>query len=110
MKLHSEELDGWTSIQLAGNLDAGSAGETQRGLLPMLTGTARSYVFEMDGVPVIDSAGLAVLVKMFREIKSRGGQMVLSGVQREPMRVFHLTRLDRIFPIHPTADSARAAA
>jgi anti-anti-sigma regulatory factor len=36
--------------------------------------------------------------------------MTLINVQREPMRVFHLTRLDRIFAIHPSDDSARAAA
>ncbi|MDZ4806104.1 MAG: STAS domain-containing protein [Candidatus Eisenbacteria bacterium] len=110
MELHSEQLDGWTRIQLTGNLDAGSAGEAQRSLLPLITGEPRSYILELEGVPAIDSAGLAVLVKLYREIKSRGGQMALAGVQREPMRVFHLTRLDRIFPIHPTAESARAAA
>ena len=110
MELHSESLDGWTRIRLVGNLDAGSAGETQRKILPLVDDGSRRYLFELDDVPVIDSAGLAVLVKVYREIQGKGGRMALSGVQREPMRVFHLTRLDRIFPIHPTAESARAAA
>ena len=110
MELHSESLDGWTRIRLVGNLDARTAGETQVRLLPMLDAETRTYVFELDQVPAIDSAGLAVLVKIFREIRRRGAHMALSGVQREPMRVFHLTRLDRIFTIHPNAESARAAA
>jgi anti-sigma B factor antagonist len=110
MELHSESQDGWTRIRLVGNLDAGTAGATQPRLLSLVHDGARSYVFELDDMPVIDSAGLAVLVKVYREIRGRGGRMALSGVQREPMRVFHLTRLDRIFPIHPTAESARLAA
>jgi anti-sigma B factor antagonist len=109
MRLDLERHDDRTVVHLTGPLDATAARETQRELLDLLDTTVGPWHIDMEGVEHIDSAGLAALVKFYREVRSRGGRMTLCGVQREPMRVLHTTRLDRIFSIHPTSDAAKAA-
>jgi anti-sigma B factor antagonist len=109
MRLDLERHDDWTVVHLTGPLDALAAREAQRDLLDLLETAPGPWYLDMEGVDHIDSAGLAALVKFYREVRARGGRMALCGVQREPMRVLHTTRLDRIFSIHPTSDAAKAA-
>lgn len=109
MKLDLERHDDWTVIRLEGSLDTLVARDVQRELLDLLETSPGPWYLDMEGVELIDSAGLAALVKFYREVRTRGGRMALCGVQREPMRVLHTTRLDRIFSIYPTSDAAKAA-
>ena len=108
MNMRVEKEGGWTVIRLDGDLDAASAAEVQTGFVNWLNETASFYLLDLGRVHHLDSAGLAALVKFYREVRLRGGRLALCGVQREPLRVFQLTRLDKIFSIYPTPDAARA--
>lgn len=109
MTLDLERLDDRTVVHMTGHLDAKGAREAQRELLDVLDAAPGPWYLDMEGVEHLDSAGLATLVKFYREVRARGGRMALCGVQREPMRLLHTTRLDQVFSILPTSDAARAA-
>lgn len=109
MEMHVERAGGWTVIRLDGDLDAASAPDMQGGFVGWLNDAASFYLVDLGRVQHLDSAGLAALVKFYREVRVRGGRLALCGVQREPMRVFQLTRLDKLFSIYPTPEAARVA-
>ena len=68
-------------------------------------------VFDLGGVPALDSAALGPLVQKLREVQEARGKLVLTGVDAPALReIFALTRFDRVFPILPTRALAVATA
>ena len=53
----------------------------------------------LDGVRILDSSGLGVLVRCYRDARSRGGEIRLRRVPTTVQRILEFTRLDTIFPI-----------
>jgi anti-sigma B factor antagonist len=109
MRIEIEKSNGWTVLHLDGDLDAGSAGEIQTTFLNVLEKGGSSLLLDLERVNYLDSSGLAALVKLYKEIRTRGGTLALCAVQRDALKIFQLTRLDKIFTIFPDADAARAA-
>ncbi len=109
MNIEVEEKDGWTVFQLDGDLDSGSAAEMQNRFMGSIESGSTAFLVNMEKVHYLDSSGLAALVKLYKEIRTRGGSLALCAVQRDAMKIFQLTRLDKIFTIYPDAASAKAA-
>jgi anti-anti-sigma factor len=96
-----------TLIQLEGRLDARSS-ERVKTILQELSETEQvKIIVDLQGVPFIDSSGLAALVSGLRAVREKGGIITLSGAQSQAQVVFRLTMLDRVFAIHPSYDEAR---
>jgi len=70
---------------------------------------ARRFILDLAKTGVIDSCGLAVLVSLERQIDESGGRLVLCGLSDLLLRLFELTRLERVFTILPDVDQALAA-
>jgi len=47
----------------------------------------------------IDSTGLGVLVSIFKKIKENEGELVLLNMSTDVLKVFQMTRLDKVFTI-----------
>jgi anti-sigma B factor antagonist len=109
MTLDVEKANGWTVLHLGGPLNAPSAGAVQGLLLETLEDGSLSFLLDLEKVTALDSSGLAALVRFYKEIRTRGGTLALTAVQREAMTVFRITRLDKIFTILPDPGHARAA-
>ena len=75
--------------------------------LPIFGATGKVGV-EMSEVSYIDSSGIAALVEGLQNARSKGQQFGLVGVSKAVMAVLQLARLDRVFPIFPDLDAARA--
>jgi len=63
-------------------------------------------VFDLTGVPFIDSAGIGTVVRSLTKLKKLGGTLRLAGVGGMVAGVLKLTRIDRNIEIFPTADEA----
>lgn len=109
MKMELENNDGWTVFRLEGDLDSGSAAEIQTRFLGELNQGGQSFLLDLEKVSYIDSSGLAALVKFYKEVRTKGGTLALCSVQRDAMKIFQLTRLDKIFTIFPDQTAAKAA-
>jgi len=84
MSVHVQRDGHWTVIQISGDLDAGSVPQVQGQVLDTVTEPGRSYLVDLGDVPHLDSTGLAVLIKFYREVRTRGGRVALCRLQREP--------------------------
>ena len=108
MEISQQALDpDITLIQLNGRLDATSSERVKSALQLLADQDQAKIIIDLQGVPFIDSSGLAALVSGLRTVRERGGVIVLSGAQSQAQIVFRLTMLDRVFAIHATYQEAR---
>ena len=110
MEISQQALDpDITLIQLNGRLDAKSSERVKAALQALADQDQAKIIIDLEGVPFIDSSGLAALVSGLRMVRERGGIIVLSGAQSQAQIVFRLTMLDRVFAIYPTYQAARGS-
>ncbi len=81
--------------------------------MPSSTASSRpkppALVADFSGVQYIDSSGLATLVEYVRDSKAYGGKIALFGLQPKVKMVFELVRLNELFTIADSRESALAA-
>ena len=65
-------------------------------------------ILDMTDVPYIDSAGLGVLTNSFVSHQKQGRKFVLAGVNERVRTLFQITKLDQLFTVVPSLESAGA--
>lgn len=74
------------------------------------THPVQHYVIDLSQVDFLDSAGLALLVKLLKQARSRGGDVALIWSQcSDANRILSLTKFDKVFSIHDDLDAALQA-
>ena len=96
-----------TTIALSGRLDALEA----RGLRDLLDSHLASghsrIVVDLRDLEFVDSAGLAALVKGMKDCRNADGDLrLVTPTARDAMRVFELTRFDKVFIMTPDLEDA----
>ena len=89
-----------TSITLAGPVDR----TTVPGIRNRLLGCAKkretkALSIEMSQVTQLDTAGVAMLVELWKCMARRGGELSLSGLSENAKRLLHLAGLDQVLSI-----------
>lgn len=54
---------------------------------------------DLAALDLIDSSGVAALVKLYKGIRSTGGAVVFTGARDQPLAIFRLLRMDRVFDL-----------
>lgn len=102
------ERSGRTVLLLAGELDVSSAPAMRRRLVEVLADGHVDLVADLSGVSFVDSSGLGILVGGVRRTRTRGGDLVLCGLEGSVRDVVELTGLDRAFTVRSTLEEALA--
>lgn len=66
----------------------------------------RKMVLNFSNVEYMSSAALGKLINLHKKLTTVGGRMTLCNVIPQIYEVFTITRLDKIFKIHPDEESA----
>ena len=69
----------------------------------------RNFVLDLSVVRVMDSCGLSVLISVKKALDLAGARVVLAGASPMITRLLAITKLDRVFDIHPDVTTAAAA-
>ncbi len=69
-------------VELIGDIDASSAPQVVEKLQPIMT-AGSSVLIDMAKVEYMSSAGLRMLLTVYRAISGQGGKVVLSGLSEE---------------------------
>ena len=64
------------------------------------------FVVDFASTGYIDSSGLGVLVSLARKIGEAGGQIRLAALNEDLKTLFQLTKLDTLFEIYDSLESA----
>ena len=63
-------------------------------------------ILDLTGVPYMDSAGLGILTNAYVSHQKRGQKLLLVGANERVLALFKITRLDHLFELFPTVESA----
>jgi anti-sigma B factor antagonist len=74
-----------------------------------LVGDASEVVLDLSGVDFVDSAGVGVLVGLFKNARLRGGRVRFCGLTPGVRSVLEIIQLDRIFEIYDDVAAATRA-
>ncbi len=91
-------------VELAGELDERSAPEAQTALLPLATPGCR-IVLDMSRVTYMSSAGLRLLLQIYRTIAGKGGKAVLVGLSENLADTMAITGFLDLFAHYPTLEA-----
>jgi len=105
MKLTMEERGAITVISISGRVDAMTAMELEEALMASYGKGNRKFLLDCSNLTYISSAGLRILLKVYKQIKPMNGVIALSTLQPHVADIFNLTGFNRILPIHDTLAS-----
>lgn len=93
-------------VDVHGELDHHSAPELKTEIETELDkGVVRHIVLNLQGLSFMDSSGLGVLLGRYKELAKWQGRMLAYGLQPVVEKLFRLTGLNRLIPVHNSLDS-----
>jgi anti-sigma B factor antagonist len=98
-----------TVITVNGEIDVYTAPSLRERLNELVASGHYDLVVDMGGVEFLDSTGLGVLVGGLKRVRSHEGTLRLVCSQEKILKVFRITGLTKVFPIHASLDEALAA-
>jgi anti-sigma B factor antagonist len=90
MQIQIKKVGDVTIVGLAGELSAQTTGEVQEAVLSLDDPDAR-IILDMGRVPFMSSAGLRMLLVLYRTIKGRSGEILLVGLSEDLRSTMALT-------------------
>jgi anti-sigma B factor antagonist len=97
-------------VSLNGRVDAFSVPVLQHRLDGLLEEGMKHFILDLSEVHFMDSAGLAVLVKLLKRVSLMDGTIVLVQPKAEAARrILRLTHFDKIFSLKDTVDEATSS-
>lgn len=109
LTVNSRDENGRTVLQMQGEIDVYTAPVLREHLSEVISEGRNRLVIDMTGVDFLDSTGLGVLVGALKRIRSQDGSLQLVCDQEKILKVFRITGLTKVFPIHPTVAEALSA-
>ena len=103
----TEELQGEIMVLRVGEtrLDAARAPGLREELLRLIDAGHSQIVLDLSATDFLDSSGLGALVSAVKRMGSKG-TLAIAGATGAVPRLFSLTRMDRVFALHPSVDAA----
>ena len=108
--IQDEEIDADTHvIELGGEVDLYTAPEFKERLVQVIEDGKKQLVVDLSKATFIDSTTLGVLVGGVKRLRPTGGSLALVCTDDNITKIFEITGLDRVFPIHASRDEALTA-
>lgn len=92
-------------ITIEGSIDSKTASEVQQKILEA-TVDCDNVIIDFTKVDFVSSAGLRVLLMVYRQLKVKNGKVILVGVSEEIMEVMSMTGFINFFEIIDTVKNA----
>ena len=108
MSLSVKEVDGFSIITLAGEIDLSCSVEVRNAILASLA-ARRPTLVELAAVSYIDSSGVASLVEGYQTARRKHLEFGLLAVSEAVRSVLQLAHLDKVFQIHASLGDRLAA-
>src|SRR6266498_3541889 len=100
-KLATVDLgDGIFSVSVAGEVDLATAPELKEALGEVVSSGAGGVLVDLSKATFIDSTTLGVLMGAVKRLRPAGGSLALVCTDENITKIFEITGLDRVFPIH----------
>lgn len=92
-----------TLLKIDGTLDALTAPELRPTLDALVAEAKKSITVDLSQLRLIDSSGVGALVSLLKRVRAYGGEVRIAGLRDQPLAIFKLLQLNRVFPGQPGA-------
>lgn len=100
------EENGVPVVAASGEIDVATAPPLRDRLQAMTTSGKSTVVVDLLGVTFLDSTALGVLVGALKRCREAGGELPLVITEPRILKVFEITGLTGVFPIHGSVEEA----
>ena len=92
-------------VMISGNLDIFTGKKKLKEILTdIIAGDNQSLVIDLKNVDFIDSTGIGLLIKAYKDMTSRKGKFALVNVSNDFLKVLKISTLDKILTIYKSYD------
>jgi anti-sigma B factor antagonist len=99
MNFTRNDANGETVLRIEGVLDAVTTPDIRPTIEALVVEKRMRIVVDVSALRLIDSSGVGVIVSLFKRAKAYGGELKIQGLRDQPLTIFRLLRLDRVFSI-----------
>ncbi len=79
-------------LSVGGSLDANTSSELQTEVTSLLSNSPRGLIFDFELLDFISSAGIRVVLMAQKELKSKGGTVMMVNLQPQIRKVFDIIK------------------
>ena len=94
-----KRLDREIQLTLRGSLDINTAPQLAEEVDRIVAQKPPKVVCDLSALELIDSSGVAALVKLYKGVRGGGGDMTVTGARDQPLAIFKLLRMDKVFSL-----------
>jgi anti-sigma B factor antagonist len=95
-------------LTLRGEIDVYTAPRLRQAIIDQLEKGTRNLVVDLRKVDFLDSTGLGVLVGGLKRVKTQEGALSIVVTQEKILKIFEITGLHKVFPLHDSVEAAVA--
>lgn len=107
LNIEVERNDHRAIVHVTGEVDMYNSRKLRETLFDLIQKRKQKrIVVNLDGVPSMDSSGIATLMEGLNEIKKNGGEIILANVHESLRGVLNLTGLLGVFDIRESVEDA----
>jgi anti-sigma B factor antagonist len=106
LTLSTETVGDRTVVRVGGEIDVYTAPKLREQLVELVNDGSYHLVVDMEGVDFLDSTGLGVLVGGLKRVRAHEGSLRLVCTQERILKIFRITGLTKVFPIHTSVQDA----
>jgi anti-sigma B factor antagonist len=84
-------------LTVRGSLDINTASQLGEEIDRVVAQKPAMVIVDLSALDLIDSSGVAALVKLYKGIRGSGGKIEITGARDQPLAIFKLLRMDKVF-------------
>ena len=107
--LDVSEQNGFAVLAVSGEVDVATVPRLREQLHGLVAQGSNKIIVNLDGVDFLDSTGLGVLLGGLKRVRAADGAIAVCRAEPQVRKVFEVTRVVEILPIHDDLDGALAA-
>lgn len=85
------------TVTVRGSLDINTAAQLAEEIDKIVAAKVKTVTVDLSQLDLIDSSGVAALVKLYKGVRSAGGNVAITGARDQPLAIFKLLRMDKVF-------------
>lgn len=109
LSLSNHPADDHMVVEVGGEIDVYTAPRLREKIVELVNAGHYHLVVDMESVDFLDSTGLGVLVGGLKRVRTHDGSLRIVCTQERLLKIFRITGLTKVFPIHDSIDEAVGA-
>jgi len=99
MTFSREDNGDLTVLRIRGSLDALSTPDLRPMIDALVAEKRPTITVDLSELRLIDSSGVGAIVSLYKRMRALGAKVEVVGLKDQPLAIFRLLRLDRIFTV-----------